>query len=104
PAQAHDHCSLNLVLEVVRVHNRPALESGHSPKHFDNSGFAVDGHFRAGREVGTFFCAGGDAKPVTVGGFRLPQPKAFAAASRTARKRESRKFLSRNSSGSIFTA
>ena len=103
-AQAHHHRPFDLVLEMVRVDDRAALEGADSSDTTCTRPLDRRRPPRRRWRRSSLFrtrprCRSHD-RPRSL----LPQPNAPAAASRTARSRASLRFFSRNSSGSIFTA
>src|SRR5208282_4809069 len=65
-AQAHDQCSFHLVFEVVGVDDGAAFEGGEGADHFDGAAVLVGQNLGAGRQVGAFFGADGEANAASV--------------------------------------
>ena len=101
PAQAHDDRPFDLVLQVVRVEDRAALERRRRPARLALACRSVDRDFGARGDVAALLRAARDAEAAARRRLRLPQPNCFAAASSTARSRSSFRFFRRNSSGSM---
>ena len=63
-AEPHDHRPFDLVLEMVGVDDRAALEGADRADDLNAAAGAVDGHLGAGGDVAPFFGSGRDADPV----------------------------------------
>ncbi len=54
-SESHDHGALDLVLQMVRVHDGAAIEGADSADDLDATTIAVDGHFGARGDEAAFF-------------------------------------------------
>ena len=99
PAQTLHDGAFHLVAQAVRIDDRAAFE-GRGDAHQRRAGPTAT--LRAGRDVAALLPSGRDPDAVPAAG--LGQPNRSAAVFSTARKRASRVFCSRNSSGSSFSA
>jgi hypothetical protein len=86
--KAHHDRAFNLILQVLRIDDRPALEGRHDALDTHAFGRQFNGNLGAGPDVRTFFKPDGNAEAVIDAGLDTPT-KSLAL-----------RFLSRNSNGS----